>query len=163
MAFAAKGPPVFGPRVSAHGPIQLVLQIHSGAVSFGFCGQSIRCGLRLWQHLWRTQSRHILTAPIRPQTQFSLCDPPCRSTATAPNTTVHDPGVTAPNPHAPRATANRPAPPFGGCTVHAQGLKSWGGGIIRVGFCLGASTVEPLPSKTDCIKVSYMRSSYLSL
>jgi hypothetical protein len=29
------------------------------------------------------------------------------------------------------------SPPSSGCTVHAQGIKSWVGGIIRVGFCLG--------------------------
>ena len=50
-------------------------------------------------------------------------------------------------------------PPSSRCTVHGQGLESLGGNFIGVG--LGASTVEPLPSKTDCIKVSYMRSSYL--
>ncbi len=30
-------------------------------------------------------------------------------------------------------------------------------------FCLGADKVEKLPFTADCIKVSYMRSSYLSL
>ena len=47
------------------------------------------------------------------------------------------PGVTAPNLNAPRATANRPDPPFGGCTVYAQGLKSWGGGSFEWGFVWG--------------------------
>jgi hypothetical protein len=144
VAFAAKGAPVFGPRVSAHGPIQLVLQIHSGAVSFGFCGQSIRCGLPLWQHLWRTQSHHILTAPIRPQTQFSLCDPPCRSTATAPNTTVHDPGLLHPNPRAPRATANRAAPLQAGARSMGRGLRVGVVDSFGWGFVWGAQAMDSL-------------------
>jgi hypothetical protein len=43
-------------------------------------------------------------------------------------------GVTAPNLQAPIAKAHRPDPPFGGCTVHAQGVKSWGDGFIWEGF-----------------------------
>ena len=46
--------------------------------------------------------------------------------------------VSAPSPHAPRATANKARPPSGRCTVHAQGLKSWGGGFIGMGFCRAA-------------------------
>jgi len=57
----------------------------------------------------------------------------------------HCPGVTAHNPLAPKATANRLRPPSSGCTVHAQGLKSWGGESIGVGFCWGSSSDEILP------------------
>ena len=44
--------------------------------------------------------------------------PRCRATTF---TSVR--GVTAPNPHAPRAMAHRPAPPFGGWAVHARRLR----------------------------------------
>ena len=47
LAYAAKGTPVFGPSVLVRDPIQLLLQIHSDAVSFGFCGQTISRGLLL--------------------------------------------------------------------------------------------------------------------
>ena len=51
-------------------------------------------------------------------------DRPSRCVAIAPWTMIW--GVTAPNPHAFRDMANSPAPPSRGCTVRAQGLKSWG-------------------------------------
>jgi hypothetical protein len=53
-------------------------------------------------------------------------------------------GVTAPNPHVPRATANGPPPPLSGCTVHAPGLKSWGGRFIWREFCLGTQAMDRL-------------------
>jgi hypothetical protein len=40
--------------------------------------------------------------------------------------------------HAPRATANRPVP-FKRGTVHAQGVKSWGGSFIWNGVLFGAA------------------------
>ena len=44
-------------------------------------------------------------------------------------------------PPRPKSHGKQASPPFGGCTVHAQGLKSWVGGFIRQEFCLGA--LEP--------------------
>jgi hypothetical protein len=39
-------------------------------------------------------------------------------------------GVAAPNPRASASVSARPAPLLSRCTVHAQGLKNWGGGFI---------------------------------
>ncbi len=60
-------------------------------------------------------------------------DRPSRCVAIAPWTTVW--GVTAPNPHAPRATANRPAPLQAGARSTRRGLRvgvvdSLGGGFV---------------------------------
>ena len=42
--------PVFGPRGSAHVLQEMASKIHSGVVSFGFCGWIISRGARLQQH-----------------------------------------------------------------------------------------------------------------
>ena len=53
-----------------------------------------------------------------------------------------DLGVTAPNLHASKGMANKPAPPSSMCRVHAQGVKSWGDRFIRVEFCVAYSSHE---------------------
>ena len=62
-------------------------------------------------------------------------DRPSRCVAIAPWTTVRGLLRLTSTPQQPRHTVQ--PPPSSGCTVHAQGLKSWGGGFIGREFCLG--------------------------
>ena len=80
----------------------------------------------------------------------------------APCTTEHGGGYCT---QPPRSTSHgkQASPSFWRVHGPRAGALEFGRQVHWSGVLLGAGTVEPLPSKTDCIKVSYMRSSYLSL
>ena len=65
-------------------------------------------------------------------------DRPSRCVATAQRTTIR--GVTAPKPPRCKSRGKRCSLPSSGCTVHAQGIKSWGGAFIWDEFCLAPPT-----------------------
>ena len=60
------------------------------------------------------------------------------SGTTDPKATDHGSqrGYCAQPPH-PKSHGKQASPPSSGGTVHGPGLKSWGGGFIWMGFCLG--------------------------
>jgi len=59
------------------------------------------------------------------------------------------PGVTAPNPQAPKAKANREAPPFGGARSTGRGLRVGVVDSLERGFVWGAQAMAG-PSGAVC-------------
>ena len=57
-------------------------------------------------------------------------------------------GVAAPTPHAPISHGKQASLPQSRCTVHAQGVKSWGVRFIWREFCLDAQATDRPPSCT---------------